>query len=230
MTVLAAPSSAHSSNLGYAFKSGLPSGAVSPHQLEIWLRALPTEHHYDPESVTCRVVSSQPVVETLVIRHPWTELYHYQIPVGLISLNDRRDKKIEAFSFGAELQIESNPEATGCVFESSAPILALVDPNSLATRLTAEVEALLGQQRAKWNGQRSDADFDEYLAGVDPFTLYVACLVSVAQRLGTLHPLDNRLHEILHFTDHEHKTLRSAGVWPLEPQSLDALLSQKVYI
>lgn len=220
---LPAPDKAET-GLGYSFQPPAPAEFPNYHRLSVWLRTQPTGLHYDPDTVICRVVGGQKSVETLIVRHPTLDEQSFQLALGLVSLSDRKGKKIEAFAFGGTLHIASDYDVTTCTFESPAPILALLAPDSLSDRLAAEVEALLARCRAQWNNRRSSEDFDQRLASIDPQRLYVSCLLGVQDRLNTIHNSDEGLHAILHFIDYKRHTLQAAGQWPLDAPALDMLL------
>jgi hypothetical protein len=113
--------------LGYRFD---PPEQTTPYRLSVWLRAAPTGRHYDPESVQCLVTTSPDSVEPLSIEHPWSLANAYQVSAGRIVLSDRKAKPVEAFTFGGQLQIDSTATVTQCTFDSTAPILPLLDSDS----------------------------------------------------------------------------------------------------
>jgi hypothetical protein len=212
-------------SLGYEFLPPAPSQYPFHAQLRVWLRNCPTRHHYDPEVVQCLVLSAAEGCELLCIRHPWPEATRYRVGCGLIALNDRKDKRIEAFTFGGALAIDTNETQTTCVFRSPAPILALSNEGTLARQFAAEVLALFAEQRAVWNVRQPQEVFERRLAGVAPLPLYLACLVSMRRRLQPMATAGDRaVPLLLHLLDRAQRELELAGCWPASPITLDELL------
>lgn len=210
----------HAGDLGYEFD--LPKSAARPvhHRLTVWIRPVPTEHHFDPETLSCPAASG----DTVIVRHPWTEGAGFRVRIGLLQLKDRKNKVVEAFSFGGALRIESQESETRCDFTSPAPLLPILEADSLQAQVTFEIEAVVGACRAQWNGRHPDSDFEAALARPEPLALYAACLETVEARLRAIHSSDEPLHAVLHYIDHERDALRDDGQWPEAGRKLMELL------
>lgn len=224
MTVGTAFSTNHQ-DLGYSFDDPCVSQFTCYHQLNVWLRALPTERHYDPEHVQCHVSSAGKAYDTISIHHPWPQLGGYRVCPGEIVLNDRKNRRIEAYTFGGELTICREPALTACHFESPAPIIPLSSRDHLSTLFVAEIGGLLAEEQARWNVQRRAGDFNERLCAVPPFDLYVACLLSVDAHLREIRPrgyMPER--QILYIAGREQRRLQDAGAWPSNVATLTEIL------
>jgi hypothetical protein len=174
--------------------------------------------------VQCPVLSVAEGCELLRIHHPWPEASRYRVCCGLIVLNDRKDKRIEAFTFGGELVIDPYETYTTCVFCSPAPILALSNEDTLARQFAAEVLAMLAEQQAVWNLRQPHEDFERRLTGIDPMSLYLACLVSMRTRLQPIVAGDRAVPSLLHLLARAQRDLELVRSWPVSPITLSELL------
>jgi hypothetical protein len=213
-------------DLGYQFAPPARPEHPGYRRLRVWLRAEPTERHYDPESVTCEVVAPAGEVDVMTFEHPWPFGRHYRSGPGRIELNDRKHKRVEGYTFGAEVEVESEPELTCCTFDSPVPIFALLEPDSLGSRFAAEVEVVIAQQRAQWDSSRAGRDFDAQLGTIGPLALYRACLEEVAARLVPLAHVDRPAQEVLHFITQERGELEAQRLTPGPSPSLAELLAR----
>lgn len=102
---------------------------------------------------------------------------------GRVTVLGRHDQKAEAFTFGGALRLESTADRTAAVFESTAPILALLPENPFLSRLAGQAEALLARRQAEWDSQGKPDQFEARLSKADPRALYQACLHAAHQAL-----------------------------------------------
>jgi hypothetical protein len=123
-------------------------------------------------------------IDRLVVTHPWRGLGRWQAVAGRIILQDRREKIIEAFSFGGELRIKVAAGLTICTFRSPAPILPLNRLGEPMVMIASEFEALMAIYRTAW--QMDDAGFYTCLAEADPADLFFAGLLEVRARFSRL--------------------------------------------
>lgn len=211
-------------DLGYFFEASGAGAAHDHYRLTAWLRSQPTSRHYDPESITCRTITSQHTPENFIIRHPTPEAQNYPLAFGLISMSDRKGKKIEALTFGGTLEIRPSLGMTTCRFESPVPILALLVPYSLAERLACEIESIVAQCRAQWDNQGKTQDFEMQLGQLTPDRLYAGCLISAQTRIRTIQHPDEDLKSLQHFIETSRQQMQATGRWPAEARSLQSLL------
>jgi len=211
--------------LGYHFYPSEMGHPLAHSRLDISLFAHPTERHYDPERADFQVAGLDGGREHLAITYNWHGSKSYRVCVGRILLHDRKGKLVEAFSFGGELTITNEEDLTLCVLTSTAPILNLVTPQTAATRLVGEFEAVLARQEAVWG--HHPHTFQKKLASLDPHTLFVAGLVSMshaytdippAARNGNVREEDHIVHEMM-------SAMKGHGSWPTEAQDLQTLLT-----
>lgn len=211
-------------DLGYFFYPGETIDHPGHPRLDVVIREQPTLHHYDPEWVSFVVASAAGLVEGLTIHHPWQGDSRYRICAGRIILCDRLGKRVEAFSFGGQLHIDSNQERTVCALVSPAPIFSVYAFYDLATWVVDEVEILLAEQRAQWCPEHPH-DFEDRVAAADPSVLYASCLVALQGRLRSQRSSGDRLVSAArHFVIHEIKRLQDRQAWPPDVPVLDQFL------
>lgn len=210
-------------DIGYNFHPGPAKRFPGHPQLDIFLRDEPTLRHFDPEQVHFEIAGSSQA-ETLVVTHPWTGARHYRVCADRIYIDDRKKKRVEAFSFGGTLEIITQPEMTICRLHSPAPIFDLVDLDDLSTTIVTEVEVLMAERRADWDPQHPHT-FEQHLATAVPLELYACCLTALHQKFAQhLNLYDHLYHELVDFVTGEIKFLQQSGQWPAIVPALDEIL------
>jgi hypothetical protein len=218
--------------LGYTFHPRLYSHAPGHPQLDIVLRAKPTERHFDPIRVRLMVAVPDGGLKMATIRyHPQSREEHHQACAGFVAISDRRDKRVEAFTFGGDLHVMPQANLTLCVLTSPAPIIEILPQPlthgpSVTTMLVDEVEALIARRRAAWDREQDPDAFDERLAAADPFVLYLACLQALNEHYAHFpyQEEDTLTHEFVAYLHGEIKTLVQTGKWPPDVPPLAKLL------
>ena len=216
----------HEPDLGFVFYPYEMKDHPGHPRLDVIIQEKPTYQHYDPQKVQYKVVSIQGTIEHITIHHPWTSGARYQVCAGRIILHDRKAKRVEAFTFGGDLQILSDASHTVCGLVSTAPIFALCTTHDLPMWITAEVEILLAEQNAHWESTHPYA-FEEHLATLDPFILYASCLEALRDRSAShLYINEGELDKKgEHFVQAEIQRLQKTVAWPQTLPTLDELFS-----
>jgi hypothetical protein len=211
-------------DLGYVFYPYKTIDHPGHPRLDVIISRKPTYRHFDPERVNFPVVSqTEDFVKHVVIRHPWTLKKRYRVCAGRIVLTDLQGKRIEAFSFGGDLQIVSDAEHTICVLQSRAPIFSLHALHDLPTWITVESEIILARQRAHWDPKHPH-EFQTHLATLDPLLLYASCLQTIQDKHCDLYLEEEELdHQGLHFVQTEIHRLQENEEWPLLVPTPDQL-------
>ena len=164
-------------DLGYWFESFDKSDALGYRALDVNVYHTPPGHHFDPERVTFPTVNVGGALTTATITHPWRGRGSLPLAVGDIILRDRRQKRVEAFTFGGDVTLHVFADRTYCRFTSPVPFFqrsSHAHGEDGGSVIAAEVEALLARRRAAGHGD--DAGFSRRLAAVEPTVLYVATL------------------------------------------------------
>lgn len=210
--------------LGFIFHKPKDPTAPGAPRLDIVIQEVPSLHHFDPEKIILNIITADETISKVTLRHPFYALRNeIRVAAGQVAMIDRVGKRVEAFTFGGELLVESNETYTVFSLESPAPILYLDDMTSLQMRLVDEVKIIFAQRRAAWLHDLSR--FEKRLAQVDPLMLYAACLIKLEANLkkypcsGT--DLVSRLGAVV---KQEIKRLKSEGAWPPFVKPIEELI------
>jgi hypothetical protein len=208
---------------GYYFHSREHSDSPGHPQLDVLLRSVPTGKHFDPEKLSITVAPKHRGTEFLKVHHPWPGQEQYRACAGRVILQDRKGKKVEAFTFGGDLRIESEEMLTACVLTSPAPILERTGTSSIPELLAEETEIIFAERRADWEPDHST--FKDRISAVDPFTLYCVCLESLKEKFVRYPPIEDELiQQFVHFLDTEIKTLHELDKWPVSLPTISEIL------
>lgn len=198
---------------GYFFHPQERPDSPGHPQLDVFLRSVPTYQHFDPMKMTLNVALEHKDIEFLKVHHPWSLREQYQACAGRVILQDRTGKKVEAFTFGGDLRIESEEELTIGVLASSAPILELISTSSIPSLLAEETEILVAERRAEW--EHDHATFIKKLIRADPLTLYCACLEDLRVKIDYSQLRDGEdIQHFAHFIYREIEALQELHKWP----------------
>ena len=209
--------------LGYFFHHRERPNAPGHPQLDVLMRSVPTEKHFDPEQLSLTVASEHRGTEFLRVHHPWSWLEQYRVCAGRVILKDRKDKKVGAFTFGGDLHIESEEMLTTCFLTSPAPILELIGTSSIPVLLAVETEIIFAKRRAEW--VHDPAIYDKRLSAADPLILYIACLEAIGDKFERYPSRgDEFIQQFVQFIRVEIKTLHELHEWPLYVPRIDELL------
>ena len=212
------------SRLGYVFHQLKLNSSTLSAQLDISIFAKPTEQHFDPETVGFCIADPRGGIEHLTITHPWRLQKQLQVCAGRIIMRDRKDKVVQAFSFGGKLEISNFETFTFCQITSTAPIIELIDTQDTETIVVTEFEAWLAKHRARWAG--NDLGFGSQLASIEPFTLFVAGVAKIDDRLSRsrFSMRYDQYRRVGQETRRIIRLLQENGVWPPAPPVLTDLL------
>jgi len=206
-------------DFGFYFLPRNKPGLHGHERLEVRMHDQPTFEHFDPEQIKLAVKipsgTNVPLLDEVVLFHPWRGAETYEVGCGHIFISDRKGKKVDAFTFGGEVHIHSDAEATIVVFESPAPIFEVTPVNPVVDLFIDEVEILLAMRRAEWLQTTPHLHaYEERLCRADPVDLYLACLLGVEERLARVY--DGASEKLLHLQSAiraEMRWLKETGVW-----------------
>lgn len=149
-------------------------------ELDVNLQSDPTGQHYDPETFRVRIVDLDNRIDHVRIYNPWRGRNHFQVIIDEVVLRDRKDKVIEAFTFGGELKIESAEQCTHCSLESPVPIIDLRGEDSRAHLLAEEAIALIARRQAEW--EHEPEKFEARLARASVEGIYFGVLKDLEKK------------------------------------------------
>ena len=177
-------------DLGYILYPRQRPHAPGYARLDVILRTIPTEHHFDPLQVHLSVVTPDHDVIRLTVEHPWPRPKDYPVCAGPVELVDLKGKHLGAFTFGGAVHIQPEEERTTLVLTSPAPIL-LPAEGPLDRILVEEVEIIFAQRQA---AQEATPDlYEKHLAEAPPLELYHAMLATILERYRHLPYSENEL-------------------------------------
>ncbi len=210
-------------DLGYWFESFDDQDALGHRALNVNVYRTPTGRHFDPDRLAFPTVNAGGALTNVTITHPWRGRDRLRVVVGDIIIRDRRQKRVEAFTFGGEATFRLLPDRTYCSFTSPVPFLqrapgvSMHDPDSV---LVEEIEALLARRHAAWRGD--DAGFAQRLAAMDPTVLYVASLKALEAYFAAM-PAGQRGRHYRRVTRRLHKGLAFLQAQGVEVERIPVL-------
>jgi hypothetical protein len=176
----------------------------------------------DLEEATLLIANSEELPETTFLSHPWNRPAQEQVCTGNIALRLKQDEKIIAFTFGGQLQVQSQSDKTVFILTSPAPILRYEGFNQISTILADEVNILLAEKRV-----REISDLDAYkkrLVCTNPLLLYCTCLKELRDKFTHyVHPDTPSQQSFSNFITSEIETLQSEGLWPNRVPDLEMI-------
>jgi len=210
-----------SQELGYMFFPGRRTSEPGFSSLKIVICKKPSGLHFDPKSVRLNVYSQATGVNSLTIHHGAGSVGQYRVVAGLVHIEDKIGKTVDAVCFGGNLTIDTNdPECTICTLSSPAPILGDYSEHSVACILAEETEILLAERRSAWDGKEDE--YERRLGAVEPLMLYFACLVSLQEHIKKIHMLnEEESYRLLSVIRAE---LQQSAMTPGELESLEDIL------
>jgi hypothetical protein len=208
---------------GYFFHSRERSSSPGHPQLDVFLRSVPTEKHFDPVNITINIATEEHDIEFIKVHHPWSLRENYRVCAGRVILRDRKGKKVEAFTFGGDLRIESEKALTTGILTSPAPLLELTSTSSIASILAEETEVLFAERHAEW--EPDHRTFIEKLIMADPLVLYCACLEYLKVKYEHTHYRDDEVSQhFAQFIGDEIEALQELNKWPGKVPTIAELL------
>jgi hypothetical protein len=193
-------------------------------RLLVAIRKQPTHHHFDPHRLhfCLRGASGKVRLRTATLDVPVEE--SGRVCPGPVSLFDRAEREVEFFTFGATVEVVSNPSALFYAFHSPAPILELTSPGeTIVDQLAYEAQGVLARMEERWD-ERYDSGFAERLTEIAPDSLYVAILDSILLRYQAAPALQRAFPVLYAALEKEKKHLVTVDLWPEHPPQMEDLV------
>lgn len=207
-------------NIGYLYHYPSLDHPTDKFRLDVYISSIPTEKHFDVLHVILNVESQYGGLERLKISHPWKLQSPYRVCPGMVILEDRKDKKYEAFCFGGQLTINVKDMLTECILLSSAPILEIDENLPMKVKFIEKVEILLAEYRADYS---NDKDYEFHLCAAAPFDIYSACLKNILDEVKSKTHQDDINLQFLDYLHKEEYRLSTAGLLKDTVPSLDEI-------
>jgi hypothetical protein len=208
---------------GYWFSPPKSKGVPGGNRLEIVLPESPIGEFITPKSVHVSVKSRQGFPEKLKIIHPWSFGRTYQLLPGVIEIIPTDGEKVEAFTLGGDLEIETQDTMTTCILTSPAPILEIPSNEAVEDLFIEELQITLAERKAALLNEAND--YDARIINAPPMQLYAAMLNALIDKFDhSYHKEDPQLLELIHFLHAEKRRLQDEDLLPLFVPSLEELL------
>lgn len=208
---------------GYWFFSPESKHAPGGNHLEIALPESPIGEYYSPQTIRLSIKSTQGFPENLKITHPWPFGKTYQVIAGVIEIKVISGEKVEAFTLGGSLEIETQETLTSCILTSPAPILEITSNGTVRDLFIEELEIILAERRAAL--LNASLDYDARITDAPPLELYVAILNVLIEKFDhSHHKEDTQILELVNFLHAEKRRLQDEGLLPPLIPALEKLL------
>ena len=174
--------------LGYLLGTANRDHSPGHPTVDIWLAETPSQQHFDPEQVrlNCFIEAH---IDALAIEHPWSGERNAPLAAGMLILIDRKNKHIDGFLFGGNMEIAGESSFTHIRLTSPAPIMLRRNDHPEINLLIEESSILLARRRAVW--AEHPEELDKRLFHTDPLKLYAAFLISISHNFDQLPASDD---------------------------------------
>jgi hypothetical protein len=208
--------------IGYLYHYPSVAHPTDKFRLDIYVSSIPTEQHFDVLHVILNTESQYGGLERLKVTHPWEYQSLFRVCPGKVILEDRKNKKDEAFCFGGQLTINVKEMLTECVIVSPAPIIEINQTRPMQALFIMEVEMLLAEYQAEYP---NEIDFEMSLCAANPMDLYTACLRKLIATYTNKTYMENTHLQFLNYLEKEEYRLQLAGLFNDSAPSLDEIFT-----
>ena len=209
---------------GYSLAPSPHPYAPGQHVLLVAMREIPTEMHFDPESIQLRMGETGDTLNWSTIRLKYPLHGVRQAGLGRVIVSDRVEKQVEFFTYGGTLEATHGHDKVVYALRSPAPILEIdLELQDFSAQLAFETEVLLGEAQAQWHG--NEQGFARRLAQLDPARCYLAAVHSILSHYEHNRRLSNGFHLFHMALAKEREQLVEMGLWPADAARLEDLLA-----
>jgi hypothetical protein len=194
--------------IGYLYHYPRLDHPTDNFRLDLHISSEPTNKHFDVLRAQFPVKSEEGYIRHMKVTHPWNFGKFAQVSAGVLSMEDRKGSKEDAFTFGGKLTIENQEKQVFCVLISSAPILEMSGATPLHILFVEEVEIILAKIQAKYPDHQV---YEERLIQAEPFALYLSCLESMLEKYEVLTHKTEMQYQFLIYLHSQMHRLESAG-------------------
>jgi hypothetical protein len=189
----------------------------------------PSQRYFDVKQVSLPTFDGRNYHQTRITRHELASKETFQVCLGRLSLANYQGEELHGFSFGGAVQTAVVAEGLYCDFTSNAPIFMLQDnPVTVSGVLVDEIIDLLAEKEARL--ARHEDELYSRLSKFEPYTVFLACLVTLRKRLESL-PAQLRGENFRKTNSVVQKVIRivqSTDGWDGHADTLDDLLVGEV--
>ena len=209
--------------IGYLYHYPTLNHPTDKFRLDVYISSIPTEAHFDVLHVILNTESQYGGLERLKISHPWGDHSQFRVCAGKVILEDRKDKKDEAFCFGGQLTINVKKSLTECILVSPAPIIENNETKPMQDLFIVELEILLAEYQAELS---DEIEYEKRLCAADPIDLYYACLIKIIEIYNHRTYKNDINMQLLNYLRQEKCRLEKAGLLKDQKSSLDKIFAK----
>jgi hypothetical protein len=195
--------------IGYLYHYPRIDHPTDNFRLDIHITSEPTNQHFDVLRLQLPIKTDEEYSKPLKVTHPW----HYQkgaeVSPGVVIMEDRKEKKEEAFTFGGKLTIDDQDQQTFCVLVSAAPIIEISGARPANRQFVEEVEVILAEKRANY---ASHYEYEKQLNKTNPLELYIACLNALLKKYEHFQHKTESQYQFLGYLHSQQHRLEAAGL------------------
>jgi hypothetical protein len=212
--------------IGYEFLPSKYSPGLGYSGLNVVISGQPTQRFFDIKLLSLPTFDGRFFHQSQVTRHELEPTETFQVCLGEMRMETFRREALLAFSFGGNLKASIEKGDLYCEFTSNAPIFKLDDdPVSMGGVFADEIMDLVAEIETNLGGHEDE--FYAKLVHFNPYQIFLACLVSLEQRVASL-PTNLRRERLQALTSSLTRAthiLRDADNWDGTSLSLENLLS-----
>lgn len=163
-------------NLGYRLEPMSEHISSFYNCIVVRINARPTLKHFDPEWVSFPRITEHGYLDSMRISITWTGRATLPLAAGVVSVQDRKGKRVEFFSFGGQVELLREDKAVVLQICSDAPLLYLlyfVPSESTGCALATFALGQLARAKARWDDNTA---FERHLATIQPLRLFATIL------------------------------------------------------
>jgi hypothetical protein len=213
-------------SIGYIFEPTKYSPALGFSLLKIVISGQPTQRFFDVKLLHIPTFDGRFLHQTQISRHELEPKETFQVCLGELRMETYQGESLIAFSLGGMLQVSVEMGDLYCEFSSNAPILKVgEDPDSVSGVIADEIMDLLAENESNLAGHEDE--LYARLSKFDPYTIFLACLVSLQKRADST-PLAvrrERFHKVSANIKRAIQTVIDTDGWDGHSPSLEELLS-----
>jgi len=209
---------------GYWFYPPESHQAPGGNRLDIVLRDTQNDQNFATKNVHVSVKSEENRIEILTIHHPWLLESSFQLCAGAIEIISQRGEKVEAYTLGGNIFLDSEETSTTCILKSPAPIIRFDIAVLVHKIFVEEMEILLAERKAVRLPENHHT-FDNRLANIEPFLLYLVILKALTDKFDKAHRKEEpQTMDFINFLHGELRRLQNEGLIPFYLPSLEEVL------
>jgi hypothetical protein len=212
---------------GYILEPSKYSPDLGYSGLKVLIAGQPTQRLFDVKTLHVPTFDGRFYHQTQVSRHELEPKETFQVCPGQIDLETFQREHLRIFTFGGVLQTTVDMDNLYCEFTSGAPIFKMQEnPGAAGWMIADEIVEMLAEKQAKMAGHEDE--LYSHLAKVDPYPLFLACMVSLQKRIDEfpMHLRREKYHKVSANVKRANQIVRDTDGWDGRSPGLDEIISK----